>query len=84
MLGMKGQREGGFLKEADTIGIKNYLGFVALAQIIREIVLYVVCELVLVLRVEAQHIHESLHVYALKVAISQSFDIAPRLDNDVV
>lgn len=46
--------------------------------------LYVVGELVLVLGIQSQHVHETLHVYALEVAVGQRLDVAARFDDEVV
>ena len=44
----------------------------------------VVGELVLVLRVEAQHVDEARHVDALEVTVSQSLHVTAGLDDHVV
>lgn len=65
-------------------GSRAYLRFVSFPEVVRQIVLYIVGELLLVLGVQPQHFHEAVHVNALEVAVGQCSHVAAGFDHDDV
>lgn len=61
----------------------NYFGLVSFTYVVRQVMLNVVGELLLVLRVESQYFHQALYINALEVTVSQSFNVATGLDHRV-
>lgn len=61
----------------------NYFGLVSFAYVVRQVVLYIVGELLLVFGVKPQHFHQPQYVNTLQVAVRQGFDVATRLDHGV-
>ena len=58
-----------------------YLWVVSFPQVVREVMLDVVGELLLVLRVEFEHFDDAENVYAFQVAVCKGLDVTRRLDD---
>lgn len=58
-------------RQTRSVVFRLLLGLVPFAQVVRQVVLDVVGKLLLVLRVQAQHFHQSAHVDAFQITIGE-------------